>query len=95
MSALASTTQHTTSLSPFPLKGRIVLITGCTGGIGKATARALALKGASIAVHFHSAVETADSLVKELKSYGVDAAPFKVNFSSTLHDLTGFLTVVE
>jgi len=88
MAALASQAQHTSS-STLPLKGRLVLITGCTGGIGKATARALALKGASIAVHFHSAVEAAKSLVEELNSYGVDAVPFKVNNFFILQDATG------
>jgi 3-oxoacyl-[acyl-carrier protein] reductase len=77
------TPQDINNSSSLPLKGKIALITGCTGGIGKATARALALKGASIAVHYHSALETANSLVKELVSYGVDAAAFKANLFIT------------
>lgn len=74
-------TRDMTESPSLPLKGRVALITGCTGGIGKATARALALKGASIAVHYHSALETANSLVTELTSCGVDAAAFKANIS--------------
>jgi len=64
-----------------PLQNKIALITGCTGGIGKATARALARQGASIAVHYNSAAQTAESLVNELKSYGVGAAAFQADLS--------------
>jgi len=64
-----------------PLLGRIALITGCTGGIGKATAVALARQGASIAVHYNSAAQIAAGLVDEIKSYGVDAAAFQADLS--------------
>jgi len=37
------------------LKGRLVLITGATGGIGQATAKAFARVGCSIALHYNSA----------------------------------------
>ncbi|EKM56170.1 uncharacterized protein PHACADRAFT_209654 [Phanerochaete carnosa HHB-10118-sp] len=64
------------------LKGKLALITGCTGGIGSATARLLAQYGCSIAVH-HSSEATkakADELVAELtKHEGVKAAAFQAN----------------
>lgn len=63
------------------LAGRMALITGCTGGIGKATAKALARQGCSIAVHFHSAERTASSLVSEISAFGVKAAAFQANLS--------------
>jgi len=65
-------------MTALPLEGKLALITGCTGGIGKATAKSLASKGASIAVHYHSAGEVAKELVKELEALGVKAASFQV-----------------
>ncbi|KIJ47900.1 hypothetical protein M422DRAFT_28696 [Sphaerobolus stellatus SS14] len=70
------------SNSQRPLEGKLALITGCTGGIGKATAQSLATKGASIAVHYNAAEETAQSLVKELQALGVTAVSFKADLSS-------------
>jgi len=61
------------------LQGQLALVTGATGGIGKATCLALAEQGCNIAVHFHSASETAGALVKQLKSLGVGAAAFKAD----------------
>ncbi|KAH9919435.1 3-oxoacyl-reductase [Amylocystis lapponica] len=52
------------------LKGKLVLITGCTGGIGQATARALARYGCSIAIHYNapSSKAKADSLIPDLSA---------------------------
>lgn len=64
------------------LKAHLALVTGATGGIGKATSLALGRLGCSIAVHYNSAVDTANSLVKELESLGVRAAAFQADLSS-------------
>ncbi|KAI0713773.1 3-oxoacyl-reductase [Earliella scabrosa] len=68
------------------LAGRLALITGCTGGIGQATARVFARNGCSIAVHHSSAKskEKADALVAELTTLapGVRAAAFEADLSS-------------
>ncbi|PIL33211.1 hypothetical protein GSI_04661 [Ganoderma sinense ZZ0214-1] len=70
----------------FPLQGKLALITGCTGGIGQATARAFARAGCSIAVHHSSAksLPKANALVAELVKLapGVRAAPFEADLSS-------------
>jgi 3-oxoacyl-[acyl-carrier protein] reductase len=48
------------------LSGHIALITGATGGIGKATARLLASLGASVALQYNSDQAGADQLQNEL-----------------------------
>ncbi|KIK54769.1 hypothetical protein GYMLUDRAFT_48464 [Collybiopsis luxurians FD-317 M1] len=54
------------------LKGKLALITGCSGGIGAATALALARQGCSIAVHYNSAKDKAQSLSKSLQEISSD-----------------------
>ena len=41
------------------LEGKTAIVTGASGGIGKAIAIALAKEGASVAVHFHGNEEKA------------------------------------
>lgn len=64
------------------LSSHLALVTGATGGIGHATSLALARLGCSIAVHYHSAADTASTLVATLQSMGVRAAAFRANLSS-------------
>ncbi|KAJ4490709.1 NAD-binding protein [Lentinula aciculospora] len=65
------------------LKGKIALITGCSGGIGAATALALACQGCSIAVHYNSAQEKALALAQTLQAASPDirAVVFQANLS--------------
>lgn len=69
------------------LLGKLALITGCTGGIGQATARSLARKGINIAVHYNAAADTALSLVEELRSLGVNANAFQASIRSSQYIL--------
>jgi 3-oxoacyl-[acyl-carrier protein] reductase len=48
------------------LAGKGVLVTGASGGIGAACARAFAAEGARVGVHYHQGRERADSLAAEL-----------------------------
>lgn len=64
------------------LQGNLALITGCTGGIGSATARSLASLGCDIAVHYNSASDKANALVTELEANGVRARAFQADLSS-------------
>lgn len=54
------------------------------GGIGKATAIALARHGYSIAVHYHKAEKIAEDLVQQITSdpYKVRAAAFQADLST-------------
>lgn len=63
------------------LSGQLALVTGGTGGIGKATCRALAAMGCSLAIHFNAAADTAAALVQELSAEGVRAQAFQADLS--------------
>ena len=56
------------SLSPVDtgLHGRRVLVTGASGGIGSACARAFVAEGARVALHFHHGRARGEALAKEL-----------------------------
>jgi len=48
------------------LAGKRVLVTGASGGIGSACARALSAEGAEVVVHYHRGREQAEDLAAEL-----------------------------
>jgi 3-oxoacyl-[acyl-carrier protein] reductase len=52
------------------LISRTALVTGASRGIGRATARALALAGARVIIHYGSAAKEAESLVAEIRAAG-------------------------
>jgi len=55
------------------LRGRIAVVTGASGELGRTIARTLARCGAHIAVHYHSGRERAETLRGELAAQGVRA----------------------
>ena len=61
------------------LEGKTAIVTGASGGIGKAIAIALAKEGASVAVHFHGNEEKALLVKKEIEEAGGKAEIFRAN----------------
>lgn len=64
------------------LSDHLALITGATGGIGYATALALAKLKCNIAVHYHANFQKATQLASELGTLGVRVAIFQADLSS-------------
>ncbi|PHH89561.1 hypothetical protein CDD83_5771 [Cordyceps sp. RAO-2017] len=60
------TTLHLQSVDN-DVRGRLALVTGSTGGIGSACARALAADGCDVALHYSSSEDKAEALAQELR----------------------------
>jgi 3-oxoacyl-[acyl-carrier protein] reductase len=55
------------------LKGKSILITGASTGIGAAAARAFGRYGANVAVHYNSSKDQAEAVATEIRALGVSA----------------------
>ncbi|NUR04720.1 MAG: SDR family oxidoreductase [Streptomyces sp.] len=58
---------------PAEFAGRVALVTGAARGIGAATARILAARGARVAVNYHKSADRAEELVAEIRRCGGEA----------------------
>lgn len=65
------------------LKGKIVLVTGASSGIGAAVARAFADHGAHVAVHYRSQREAAEAVAADVRAQGCQAGIFQADVSDT------------
>ncbi len=63
------------------LTGKVALVTGAEVGIGRATAVALAERGADIAVHYYSAEPGPSGLVNEIAALGRRALAFQADLT--------------
>jgi len=59
------------------LKGKAVLITGASTGIGAAAARAFAKEGCKVAIHYNASGEAAQAVAADVKAAGGEAALIK------------------
>ncbi|KAJ8519418.1 hypothetical protein ONZ45_g3608 [Pleurotus djamor] len=62
-------------MSLFPLDSKLALITGCTGGIGYATALRLARSGCSIAIHYHRNQSKAMQIIEQINALNSSLNP--------------------
>jgi 7-alpha-hydroxysteroid dehydrogenase len=66
------------------MKGKTLVITGATKGIGKATAEKFASNGVNVAFTYNSNKEAAEQIAKELKEkYGVKAKAYPLDILDT------------
>lgn len=61
------------------LKGKVVLITGSSTGIGAAVARAFGRAGARVAVHYHASETQARAVAADIEAAGGTAALFQAD----------------
>ncbi|MDU3352345.1 MAG: 3-oxoacyl-ACP reductase family protein, partial [Clostridium sp.] len=64
------------------VKDKNAIVTGGTRGIGREIARTLAQNGANIAINYRKYNEEVESLIEELKSFGVKVVACKCDVSN-------------
>ncbi len=62
-------------------KGKTVVITGASGGIGSETARNFAREGANIVVGYFSSLDKAEKTVRDVEEMGCEAFAFQADVS--------------
>lgn len=68
---------------PYALKGRNVLVTGGSAGLGEVVSLAFAKEGANVAVNYFNRLEPAQKVVSECEKHGVKAVSVKGDMCDT------------
>lgn len=76
------------------LHGKVALVTGAGGGIGRATALELGARGARVAVHYRRSRQGAEQVVCEISQRGGGAAAFQADVTSA-RDVQVMVAAVE
>ncbi len=77
------------------IKNKVVVITGSSSGIGKATALRFAQEGAKVVVNYHVNKEGGEETVKEIKDAGHEALLVKADVSNPQEVEQLFKTAVD
>ncbi len=63
------------------IKGGVAIVTGSASGIGAATAKLLASKGANVVINYSKSRDEADAVVKECRDIGADVILHQANIA--------------
>ena len=77
------------------LDGKVIVITGASRGIGRATAKLLAENGARVIINYNGSESAAKETVDELTAKGLEASMFKADVSNEDEVKRLFLYVKE
>ncbi len=66
-----------------PLRGKVALVTGASGGIGRSIALKLASQGACLGVHYNSDKARADEVAEEIRNAGSEAMPLAADVTDS------------
>ncbi|OZI12804.1 3-oxoacyl-[acyl-carrier-protein] reductase [Bacillaceae bacterium SAS-127] len=64
------------------LKGKVVIVTGGSRGIGATIAKELARKGANVVINYNSSSDAAKAVVEDIEGFGGSAVAYKANVAS-------------
>jgi len=77
------------------IEGKVALVTGGSGGLGKVHGLALARRGCSVALTGHSKLEKAEAVAEEIRAIGRKAMGVKMNVSNLEEVQAGVKKVEE
>ena len=76
------------------LKGKVAIVTGGNGGLGRRISFALAKNGVDVAIIFKESKQEAKSVSDQVRSFGVSSFPFQCDISKS-EDVKSMLKAVE